>query len=198
MFVTYAFAQESNHADGESAAEGVTHTETGVPHEGGHEATFPPFDPATYPSQILWLAVTFGLFYLFMKRVALPRISGTLEIRRDRVAQDLDQAARMKEEADEAIAAYEQELAQARNKAGGIGQEARDAAKAEADAERAEVEGKLDEQLAKSEARIGAIKAEAMKDVGTIAEDTAAAIVEQLVGKATKADIAAAVKSVSQ
>ncbi len=199
MFVTSAFAQESNHAagGGESAAEGVTHSETGVPHDGGHGATFPPFDPATFPSQLLWLAITFGLFYLFMKRVALPRISGTLEVRRDRIAQDLDQAARMKEEADEAIAAYEQELAEARNKAGRIGQEARDAAKAEADAERSEVEAKLEEQLAKSEARIAAIKAEAMKDVGTIAEDTASAIVEQLVGKAAKADVSAAVKSVS-
>ena len=54
---------------------------------------FPPFDPSTFPSQILWLAITFGLFYLFLKRVVLPRIGGILEVRRDRIAQDLDQAA---------------------------------------------------------------------------------------------------------
>jgi F-type H+-transporting ATPase subunit b len=36
-----------------------------------------------------------------------------------------------------------------------------------------------------------------MKDVGGIAESTATAIVEQLVGKADKAGVAAAVKSIA-
>ncbi|TIT04871.1 MAG: ATP F0F1 synthase subunit B, partial [Mesorhizobium sp.] len=41
--------------------------------------------------------------------------------------------------------------------------------------------------------------ANAMKEVGTIAEDTASAIVEALVGgKASKAEVAAAVKSVAR
>lgn len=187
MFVVSAYA----------ASEGETNTETGVAHEGDHSATFPPFDSATFPSQILWLAITFGLFYLFLKKVALPRLSDILEHRSDRIAQDLDQAARMKEEADEAIAAYEQELAEGRTKAGQIGQEARDSAKAEADAERRKVEAELDEKLAEAEARIASIKADAMKEVGSIAEETAASIVENLVGgKVTKAQASGAIKAV--
>ena len=39
-----------------------------------------------YPSQLLWLAITFGLFYLFLKRVVVPRIGGILEVRQDRIA----------------------------------------------------------------------------------------------------------------
>lgn len=191
MFVTPAFAVEST-----AGAEG-THTETGVPNGGAHESVFPPFDPSTFSSQILWLAITFGLFYLFLKRVVLPRIAGTLEVRRDRIAQDFDQAARMKDEADAARAAYEQELATARAEAGGIAQEARDAAKAEAEAERQETGQALDKKLAEAEAHIAGIKAEAMKDVGKIAEETTAALVEQLIGKASKAEVAAAVKAAS-
>ncbi|PHP67070.1 ATP F0F1 synthase subunit B' [Zhengella mangrovi] len=195
MFVTTAFA--ASEGETHNAAAGETHTETGVPHGDGHSAMFPPFDSATFPSQILWLAITFGLFYLFLKNAVVPRIAGILEVRHDRIAQDLDQAARMKQEADEAIAAYEQELADARAKANQIGQEARDAAKAEADAERKETEAALDKKLADAESRIAAIKADAMKDVGAIAEETAMTLVEQLVGKATKTEIAAAVKSVN-
>ncbi|RUX94045.1 ATP F0F1 synthase subunit B, partial [Mesorhizobium sp. M7A.F.Ca.CA.004.04.1.1] len=53
--------------------------------------------------------------------------------------------------------------------------------------------------LGEAEARISSIKANAMKEVGSIAEDTASAIVEALVGgKASKAEIAAAVKSVAR
>ncbi len=193
MFVASAFA-----ASAQDAAE-ATHTETGVASEGAHEAGFPPFDSSTFPSQLLWLAITFGLFYLFLKRVVLPRIGGILEVRRDRIAQDLDQAARMKEDADQAVAAYEQELAEARKKANVIGQEARDAAKVEADAERRSVEKELEAKLGEAEKRIASIKNAAMRDVGTIAEDTAASIVQELVGgRLDKASAAAAVKAVKQ
>lgn len=193
MFVTSAFA-----ASAQGAAE-ATHSETGVASEGAHAPNFPPFDSSTFPSQLLWLAITFGLFYLFLKRVVLPRIGGILEVRRDRIAQDLDQAARMKEEADAAVAAYEQELAEARKKANVIGQDARDAAKAEADAERQGVEKELDAKLGEAEKRITAIKNAAMKDVGAIAEETAASIVQELVGgRLDKSAAAAAVKAVKQ
>lgn len=194
MFVSPAFAETAEKTAGE------VHTEVGVAHEEGHgEGNFPPFDSSTFPSQILWLAITFGLFYLFLKKVALPRIGGILEVRRDRIAQDLDQAAIMKEEADAAIAAYEQELADAKAKANVIGQEARDAAKAEADAERHGVEKELEAKLADAEKRIGAIKDAAMKDVGAIAEETAASIVQELVGgRLDKTAAAAAVKAVKQ
>lgn len=190
MFVAPAFAQSA----GETVAEGETHTETGVADAHG-DPGFPPFDSTYFPSQLLWLAITFGLFYLFLKRVVLPRIGGILEIRSDRIAHDLEQAARMKEEADAAIAAYEQDLADARKKAVQIGNQARDGAKAEADAEQKKVAAQLEGKLGEAEARIASIKEAAMKDVGTIAEDTAAALVESLIGaKADKGSVAAAVR----
>ena len=188
MFVTPGYAQET------APAEGEVHTETEAGHES--EGGFPPFDSSTYPSQLLWLAITFGLFYLFLKKVVLPRIGGILEVRRDRIAQDLDQAARMKEEADAAVAAYEQDLADARAKANGIAQQARNAAQADAEAERKKTEAALEEKLAGAEASIASIKSSAMQEVGVIAEETAAAIVQQLLGgKADRAAVAAAVKS---
>ena len=74
MFVTSAFAQESAPAaeGAHTGTEGDTHSGTGVPAEA--HGTFPPFDPATFPSQLLWLAITFGLFYLFLKNVVMPRL----------------------------------------------------------------------------------------------------------------------------
>ena len=193
MFVAPAFAQEAA-----EPAIGETQTETLVA-EDGAEGTFPPFDSSTYASQVLWLAITFGLFYLFLKRVVIPRISGTMEVRHDRIASDLDQASRLKEEADAAVAAYEQELADARRKSAAIAQEARDNAKAEAEADRREISDALDAKLAEAETRIEEIKRVALADVDSIAEDTAGAIVGELIGgKVDKKTVAAAVKAVSQ
>jgi F-type H+-transporting ATPase subunit b len=194
MLVTPGYAATTE--DPAPAVQG--HTEAGTEHGGG-QGLFPPFDPSHFASQLLWLAVIFGLFYLFLKRVALPRVSSILEVRSQRIAHDLDQAARLKGEADAAVAAYEQELASARAKANAIGQEARNAAKAEAETKRKQVEAELEGKLAKAEARIAGIKTSALAEVGTIAADTAAAIVERLIGgKADKVAVAAAVKAVQE
>ncbi|MBR2689743.1 MAG: F0F1 ATP synthase subunit B [Aquamicrobium sp.] len=197
MFVTPAYAEEAAPAAaGDHAAHGETQAGTQVPAEGGHGGnTFPPFNPATFSSQLFWLVITFGLFYIFLKKVVMPRLGGILEVRSNRIAQDLDQAAKLKGEADAAVAAYEQELAEAKANANTIGQKSRDEAKAEAETARKSVEAGLEKKLAEAEERITAIKTSAMKDVGSIAETTASAILDSLVGKSDKAEVAAAVKA---
>jgi F-type H+-transporting ATPase subunit b len=176
-----AYAQESHSGD---EAEHATTSETGATHGKEHEVAFPPFDPTLFPSQMLWLAITFGVFYLLMSRIIIPRIGGILETRSDRISQDLDEAQRFKEESDAAYAAYEHELAEARNRAHAIGQEARERAKAEADAKRATVEADLAEKLADAEAKIAGIKHKALAEVDDIARTTAGAIVNRLLGSA--------------
>jgi len=169
-------------------------TETGVPSEGHHGRVFPPFDHTTFASQLLWLVITFGVFYVLMQKVLVPRVGGILETRHARLAQDIDEAARLKTEADAAVETYEGELASARAKANSIGTAARDSAKAKAEADRLAVEASLSEKVKAAEARIGEIKTKAFADVGAIAEETAAAVVEQLIGGAVvTADVAAAV-----
>jgi F0F1-type ATP synthase, subunit b len=195
MFVTPAFAESTPSADPTAG----TSTETGAVHAAeGHEGAFPPFDTSSFASQLLWLAITFGLFYWVMSKVIVPRIGGILETRRDRIAQDLGEAARLKEESDAAIAAYEQELASARKKAGEIAQAARDKARAEAEAERADIEARLTARMAEAEASIAAIKAQALGEVDAIAEETASGIVKHLVGgTVSKAELGAAIRDVS-
>ncbi|MFD1327379.1 F0F1 ATP synthase subunit B [Mycoplana ramosa] len=190
-------AAPATDAQGAAAPTGELHTETGVAHgEAPGSGVFPPFDASTFPSQLLWLAITFGIFYLIMSKIIVPRVGSILETRHDRIAQDLDEAARLKTEADNAISTYEKELADARTKGHAIASEARDAAKAKADAERLKIEESLNGKIAAAETRIAGIKEKALADVGAIAEETAAAVVEQLIGgKTTKAEIAAAVKS---
>ena len=201
MFVTSAFAQETPAGAAEAghdAAAGETHSETGVAesHGGG---VFPPFDQTTFASQLLWLVITFGLFYLIIQKVIVPRIGGILESRAARISADLDQAARMKADADAAVQAYELDLAQARARGQDIAAAARDAAKTRADAERAALEAGLAEKMSAAEARIADIKAKAFADVGAVAEETATVIVEQLTGtSAQPGEIAAAVASAKQ
>lgn len=161
---------------------------TGHAGEEAHGGTFPPFDSTHFGSQLLWLAITFGVLYYLMSKVALPRIASILEERNDRIADDIAEAEKLKQETDEAIAAYEQALAEARQNAHAIAEKARDKAKGEIDASRAKIEGDLEAKLAEAEARITKLKSDALAEVDTIAKDTAGTLVEVLIGGGASAD----------
>ena len=93
-------------------AEPTAHTES----PGGHGA-FPPFQAQHFPSQLLWLVVSFVLLYALMSRIALPRIAAIFAERSKRIADDLAAAQRFKEQSEAADAAYQKALAEALNRA---------------------------------------------------------------------------------
>lgn len=160
------------------------HSLTGAEAPGGHgSGTFPPFASETFASQLIWLALTFGLLYILMAKVALPRIGSILHQRSARLAGEIAEAQRLKADADAASAAYESSLNEARSNAKRIAQETRERLSSESDVRRKAVEAELAEKIAASEAAISARTAEAMGSVRGIAADTASAIVQRLIGQ---------------
>jgi F-type H+-transporting ATPase subunit b len=182
----------------ETPAAGETgHTTGGTAAEGGNAGAFPPMDATTFPSQIFWLVIFFGLLYLLMSRVALPRMAAVLEKRANTIEGDLARAQALKDQTQAAVEAYEKALADARAKAQAIAAETRARMTAEMDAERASLEKTLAAKTAEAEAKIAAAKASAMRDVNAVAADTAADIVNALTGaQVTTAEAATAVAGV--
>jgi F-type H+-transporting ATPase subunit b len=154
----------------------------------------PQLNPLDWGPQLVWLLLTFGILYLLMVKVALPRIGSVIEARADRIAKDLAAAEKLRRETEAAIAAYEQALAEAKQKAHAIVEEGRAKLKAETAAERARLDSDLAKKGAEAEARIDKAKASAMKDVSTVAADVASDIVRKLIGVAPgKAEVEKAV-----
>ena len=116
---------------------------TSVPASGAHAKVFPPLDPDTFVPQLVWLALTFGLLYVLLRRVVLPRVGEVIEERADRIKRDLEQAEKLKAETEAALANYEQALAEARAKSNAIAKSMRDKLTAEVDKERAKVEAAI-------------------------------------------------------
>lgn len=156
--------------------------EIAVPPGEAHAGGFPPFDVHTFPSQLIWLAIAFTALYVLMSRVALPRIATILEERHDRIADDIEEAGKLKAESEAAAEAYEKALASARNKAHGIATETRDKLAGETEASRKSLEAELHAKLTAAEEKIAATKTAAMANVRGIAVDAAGAIVNTLIG----------------
>lgn len=158
-----------------------------------HGPGFPPFQSETFASQLLWLALAFGLLYYLMSRVALPRIAAILHERSTRLSSDLDEAHRLKNEADAAGLAYEASLRDARAKAKTIAEATRVSLAADAETRRKALEGDLAARLEASQEALRARTAAAMGSVREIAAEAAGAIVERLTGQAPNpASLAAA------
>src|SRR5664279_5175816 len=164
---------------------------------GEHKGAFPPFQSQTFASQLVWLVIAFVLLYALMAKWALPRVGRIIESRQKRIADDLADAERLKLQSDEAVAAYEKALADARARAQAIANETREQQQAAADATRKTLEGELNVKLAEAEKSIAATKQAAMANVRAIAEDAARAIIERLIGSApSDKAVAAAVADV--
>jgi F-type H+-transporting ATPase subunit b len=151
---------------------------------GEHKGAFPPFQSQTFASQLVWLVIAFVLLYALMAKWALPRVGRIIESRQKRIADDLADAERLKVQSDEAVAAYEKALADARARAQAIANETREQQQAAADATRKTLEGELNVKLAEAEKSIAATKQAAMANVRAIAEDAASAIIKRLIGSA--------------
>lgn len=159
----------------------------------------PQLDFSTFPNQIFWLVVSIIVLYFIVAKVALPRIGSVIEDRHNAVANDIEQAADFKRKAEEAEAAYNAALTEARAQAMKIAGEAKAEIKADVDAAIAKADAEIAAKSAESSVRIDEIRANALKAIeevaGVAATDIVAAIMPSATDdKALKAAIAARLK----
>lgn len=154
---------------------------SGGAHGGGNQ--FPPFDTSTYPGQLLWLAITFGIFYLLMSKVVIPRLRSILDERESALSRDLGQAHKARTQADEAGKAYETSLAEARKNAQSLAQAAHARLTAETFTRRKALEEELAGRMNEANVAIAKTKVKAMKNVRSIAADTTSILVEHVINK---------------
>jgi len=161
------------------------------------EPGLPQLDPAGFMPQLIWLAITFVVLYLIMSRVALPRIASVLDERERQVQSDIERAEKLKAEAEEALAAYERTMSEARAAAQVELRQATQAMASEAAARESALGAKLAQQSEAAERSIAAAKQAAVADLRKMAGEIAGAVAGRLAGvQVAGADLAAAVDQV--
>jgi F-type H+-transporting ATPase subunit b len=158
-------------------------------------AGMPQLDFSTFPNQIFWLLVTLVVIYLILSRVALPRIGAVLAERQGTITNDIAAAEELKLRAQEAEAAYDKALVDARAEANKIVADAKADIQAELDAEMQKADAEIAAQTAESEKAIAEIQAGATDAVKAVAKDTAKEIVAAMGGKADARTITAAINA---
>ena len=153
----------------------------------------PQLDFSTWGNQIFWLVITLVVIYLILSRVALPRIASVLAERQGTITNDIAAAEDLKAKAQEAEAAYDKALIDARAEAGRIVAETKAGIQADLDKAIATADTKIAAKAAEGEKVIAEIRAGALDSVKVVAKDTAKEIVAAMGGKADAKSITAAV-----
>jgi F-type H+-transporting ATPase subunit b len=191
-----AAAGHSTVEPGPAGGPGVEGFEEGIA-AAEHGGGLPQLDAATFPSQIFWLVVSFAALYWLFSRKALPRVGDILEARQARISEDLDRAAALRAEAEEALRKHEAVVAEAQARAAAQLKDTQDRLTTEAAKRQAQLDAELNAKLAEAETRITAAKDAALAQIQGVAGEVAKAAVQRLTGiEVATAEVEATVKRV--
>ena len=162
-----------------------------------HAQGMPQLDFATFPNQIFWLVVTFGLLYLVLAKIILPRIGAGISERGDRIADDLDAASRMNKEAVQAAKDYDREMAAAKAKAHNIAETTRKSVEDDIEKDIAAAEAEYASKQAVKDAELSQMRDKALSQIDALAAEIVGSIVDKIGNiKPTAAQIKSAIAGV--
>ena len=138
-----------------------------------------------------WVAVAFLLFVLVLMYAGVhKKLLDAIDQRSARIRAELDEARRLRDEAEKLLAEYKRKQGEAEREAQAIVAEA----KAEAERVAAEAKTKVEDFVARrtkmAETKIGQAEAQALADVRAAAADAAVAAAEKILTVAAKGKVA--------
>ena len=151
----------------------------------------PQLDATFFPPQLIWLAITFLLFYILMARVALPRISQVMESRQKKIDDNLGKAEQLRAEGEADATTYENMLEESRDQARAIIHEVSQQLSVEAAERQASLGEELVARIKEAEAHIREAKQDAMDGIREAAGEVAGHAVQRLIDVMPSADAVA-------
>ena len=142
----------------------------------------PQLNPEFWVSQIFWLTVTFGIMYVVLSKLILPKISANLEIRKSQILENIEAAEKKREESEQRIKEYEKIVHDSKNEAKHFFNQAREKALKDINLKKDALEKTLNEEIEKAESEIKKFKDSAPEKINKIAIETSADILQQLIG----------------
>ena len=153
----------------------------------------PQLNPEFWISQIFWLIITFGILFIVLTKVILPKISNNLETRKSQILENIETADRQKEESQKKIDEYEKIILDSKLKAKSYFDEAREKILDDINKKRAALEKDLDEEISEVEKELSDLKNKSGEKINKIAAETSAELIKELIGEEVNSSSIAAI-----
>ena len=142
----------------------------------------PQLNPEFWISQIFWLTLTFGVLYVVLSKLILPKISANLESRKSQISDNIGAADKQREESETKLKEYEEIIFKSKNEAKSIYNQAREKALKDIKAKSEVLDKQINEEIKKAEDEINQLRKVAPTKINKIAIETASELTQKLIG----------------
>jgi len=142
----------------------------------------PQLNPEFWISQIFWLTLTFGILYLVLSKLILPKISANLESRKSQILENIEAAEKQRKDSETKLKDYEEIISKSRLDAKTIFNQAREKALKDINAKREVLDKQIDDEINKAEEEIKTLRKSAPDKINKIAIETSSELVQKLIG----------------
>ena len=142
----------------------------------------PQLNPEFWISQIFWLTLTFGILYIVLSKLILPKISDNLESRKSQILENIEAAEKQRENSEEKLKEYEEIVSKSKTEAKSIFNQAREKALKDISAKKEVLDKQIDDEIGKAEQEIKELQNGAAKKINKIAIETSSELIQKLIG----------------
>ena len=142
----------------------------------------PQLNPEFWISQIFWLTLTFGILYIVLSKLILPKISANLELRKSQIQENIEAAEKHREDSESKLKEYDDIVTKGKLEAKNIYKEVREKALKDINLKKENLDKQIDEEIKKAEEEINILKKSAPEKINKIAIETSSELVKKLIG----------------
>ena len=142
----------------------------------------PQLNPEFWVSQIFWLTLTFGILYVVLSKLILPKISANLELRKSQIQENIEAAEKQRESSEAKLKEYDDIISKSKLEANKIFKEARENVIKEINVKKETLDKQIDEEVKKVEQEINLLKKGASEKINKIAIETTSELLVKLIG----------------
>ena len=159
----------------------------------------PQLNPEFWVSQIFWLTLTFGILYILLSKLILPKISKNLEIRKSQILENIEAAEKQRKESEQKIEEYDKIINDSKIESKNYFNQNRAKILKDINKKKEDLENQINNEINKAEIEIQNFKNKAPEKINKIAIETSADLINQLIGiKINNSSISAIVQDISK
>ena len=142
----------------------------------------PQLNPEFWISQIFWLTLTFGILYIVLSKLILPKISDNLESRKSQILENIEAAEKQRQNSEEKLKEYEEIVSKSKMEAKNIFNQAREKALKDISAKKDVLDKQIDDEIGKAEQEIKELQKGGADKINKIAIETSSELIQKLIG----------------
>ena len=147
----------------------------------GSETGMPQLNTEYWAAQIFWLIVIFSILYLIIWKIFLPRITYSIENRKSRLVNDLDEVQKLKENAEKKLNEYNIIIEKSKKEAKKIIEDSKKKLDRDIENKKQKFNDEIEKELVATEEEIKDLKKSSISNINRIATETTTEIIKQII-----------------